>query len=237
MMRSPFIGPDSLQDPHQLGLGLLALLAMGATEQAKARTAELRQRLQRGQPLGAQARDALLRQLASARREARRVLKLFESSFLQINNGRAAKDRAGGAPGALPGRAARGHDLLQHRRGAADLVAPGVDRRSRRPPLRAGAGSRRGGAGLRGAGVGQDRVQHPDRRGQLRSRRAAVLRRSFLPTSYVFFHLEENDRLPQLLDGLRPNPNPRDLELLMARLGVGGRRRCCGCGWWCRTSC
>lgn len=44
-----------------------------------------------------------------------------------------------------------------------------------------------------------------------------------LPTSYAFVHLEENERLPQLLAGLSPNPKPEDLALLKSRLGVSGQ--------------
>lgn len=42
------------------------------------------------------------------------------------------------------------------------------------------------------------------------------------PTAALAFHIEEHDRLPQLLDGLRPNPVPSDLQLLAGRLGVSG---------------
>lgn len=42
-----------------------------------------------------------------------------------------------------------------------------------------------------------------------------------LPSGYCFFHLEEQDRLPQLLDSLKKNPVQKDLDLLMQRLGVG----------------
>src|SRR5262249_55178722 len=45
--------------------------------------------------------------------------------------------------------------------------------------------------------------------------------RTILPTCFAFFHLEEQDRLPQILDGLKPNPTQRDLELLLRRLGLG----------------
>ena len=44
-----------------------------------------------------------------------------------------------------------------------------------------------------------------------------------LPTAFVFFHIEEQDRLPQLLDGLKKNPKQADLDLLMNRLGVHGK--------------
>ena len=43
-----------------------------------------------------------------------------------------------------------------------------------------------------------------------------------LPTAFAFFHIEEQDRLPQLLDGLKKNPKRADLEMLKARLGIGG---------------
>ncbi len=44
-----------------------------------------------------------------------------------------------------------------------------------------------------------------------------------LPSAFVFMHIEEQDRLPQLLDGLKKNPKPADLDLLMKRLGVSGK--------------
>ena len=43
-----------------------------------------------------------------------------------------------------------------------------------------------------------------------------------LPTSYAFFHIEEQDRLPQLLDGLKKNPKQADLQILKQRLGIAG---------------
>src|ERR1700757_1514501 len=43
-----------------------------------------------------------------------------------------------------------------------------------------------------------------------------------LPSCFGFFHLEEQDRLPQLLDGLKRNPKEKDLALIKQRLGVGG---------------
>jgi hypothetical protein len=41
---------------------------------------------------------------------------------------------------------------------------------------------------------------------------------AILPTAFCFFHIEENDRLPQLLDGLKKNPKQADLDVLKKRL-------------------
>ncbi len=41
-------------------------------------------------------------------------------------------------------------------------------------------------------------------------------------TAFVIIHLEENDRLPQLLGALKPNPVAADLDILKIHLGVGG---------------
>lgn len=42
-----------------------------------------------------------------------------------------------------------------------------------------------------------------------------------VPTACAVFHVEEQDRLPQQLEGLRQNPSSAELEILAARLGVG----------------
>ena len=62
---------------------------------------------------------------------------------------------------------------------------------------------------------------------------------------YAFFHIEEQDRLPQLLDGLKKNPKQADLDLLQAASGSAARASS-GCAWrcprpccptWCRACC
>lgn len=53
-------------------------------------------------------------------------------------------------------------------------------------------------------------------------RKPPVTSEKVLKTAFCFFHLEEHERLPQLLDGLKPNPNARDLQILRERLGLPG---------------